>query len=165
MSLVLFLCLTTLCVGLATARIRRISSDAVRGGMTVLATIILLPALLVLGATSAYAANEWRLARFGSQLLEFPLPRSTREVAHVAEVGVLVGNGDHCDFVVTRRLESSLPLDSLKAHFAPLHLRPAIAGGADAGLPLLEIREDSVRHYSVIATDAPYEGIFDVRCY
>jgi len=164
MSLVLFLFLSTLCIGLATAGIRRISSVAMRRSMAVLATIILLPALLVLGATSAYAANEWRLARFGSQLLEFPLPRSTREVARVAEVGVLVGNGNHCDFVVTRRLESSLPLDSLKAHFGSLHLSPAISGGADGGLPLLEIREDSARHYSVIATDAPYEGIFDLRC-
>ena len=31
MSLVIFLCLSTLCVGLATARIRRISSVAMRG--------------------------------------------------------------------------------------------------------------------------------------
>ena len=40
MSLVIFLCLSTLCVGLATARIRRISSVAMRGSMAVLATII-----------------------------------------------------------------------------------------------------------------------------
>jgi len=147
------------------AGVRRISSVALRRTVAAFGAISLVPGLLVLGAASAYGANEWRLARFGEQLIAFPLPGATREVARSAELGVLTGNGDHFHFVVTRVLASALPLDSLQTHFAQLHPRPAISGGAGGGPPRVEVRADSTGHYVVSATDAPYEGIFDPRCF
>jgi len=164
-GLAFFLVSTIIAAALSVAGLRAVRPGRLRGILYLVAGLGALPVLVCLGATSAYAANEWRLARFGAQLLDVPLPRDTRETSRSSAVGVLTGNGDHCDFVVTRRLDSALPIDSLRAHFANVHLRPAIAGGADGGAPEIEIRADSARHFTVTAVDAAYYGIFDLRCF
>ena len=165
MSLAVFLLSAALVITASITSIRREQNAAWRRTLYGCAGILAVPVLVILGTASAYAVNEWRLARFGAQLLNAPLPAHTREVARAADVGVLTGNGDHCDFVVSRALESSLSIDSLEAHFAALVLRPAISGGAGGGLPTIEIQLDSSNHYTVAAIDAPYTGIFDPRCF
>jgi len=164
-GLVFFLVSAIIAAALSVVGLRAVHPGRIRSILYLVAGLGALPVLVCLGATSAYAANEWRLARFGAQLLDAPLPRDTRETSRSSAVGVLTGNGDHCDFVVTRRLDSALPIDSLRAHFANIHLRPAIAGGADGGLPAIDIRVDSVRHFTITATDAAYYGTFDPRCF
>lgn len=165
MSLAVFLLSAALIIAASITSIRRARNAFERRALYGCAGVFAIPVFVILGTASAYAVNEWRLARFGAPFLDAPLPAHTREIARAADVGVLTGNGDHCDFVVTRKLESSLPIDSLEAHFATVVLRPAISGGAGGGLPAVEIQLDSSNHYTVAAIDAPYTGIFDPRCF
>jgi hypothetical protein len=165
LSLAVFLLSAALIAAASISSIRREEDGFRRRALYGCAGILAIPVLAILGSASAYAVNEWRLTRFGTPLLDAPLPVHTREVARTAAVGVLTGNGNHCDFVVSRQLESSLPIDSLEAHFATLPLRPAISGGAGGGLRAIEIHLDSSHYFTVTAIDAPYTGIFDPRCF
>lgn len=93
------------------------------------------------------------------------MPAGAAEVSRRADVGLLTGNGDHCDFIARREIRTTLPLDAVRSHFAPLALRPAIGRGASGGPPVLEIEPQRERLYVVTAVDAAYYGSLDLRCY
>lgn len=129
------------------------------------AVVLALPLLLVLAIVVARVRNDRRLARFAAQLDDFPPPAGARVVHRHAAVGILTGNGDHCDFLARHEITSALPLDSVRSHYERLRLRPAIAGGADGGLPSVSVEPRTGGGYVVTAIDAPYSATFDERCH
>lgn len=128
--------------------------------------VVVLPAL---GLTTAFAMNEWRLARFAAPLWAYPLPPGFREVGRQTDFAP-VAQGNLCEFTATRVIApgsaaAALPLDRVRAHFAPLRLRPAIGdGGGFARWPALEVTSGPSGGIAVTASDAPYPGGFDWRC-
>jgi hypothetical protein len=146
---------------------RRVGRSGMRAAAFAALALLLLPGSIVLGALSSAVVNNFRLARFSAQLFTYPLPPGTQLITRSANVGVLTGNGDHCDFIARVDLGGEASLESLRDHYSGLHLDAAIPGGAGGGLPRIEIVAASggqATGYAVIATDAAYEGVFDVRC-
>lgn len=168
MATLFFLILLGLFTALGVWVRRQLRRSAWRTAALVLLVLLGLPGLYVLAGFSAAAANNLRLSRFASQLKRYPLPEGARVISESRAVGVLTGNGDHCDFVATRRIHSSLSLEQIEAHYAKLDIQPAISGGAGAGLPILEVereRSGTPQTFHIKIVDAPYEGILDPRCH
>ena len=164
MSLSLFLVLAVGAGAAALLAVRRATGGR-RWAAIASVAIGAVPVLMVLGFGSAYVVNNWRLARFSAQLFEYPLPPGAREIARRSEVGLLSGDGDHCDFVATQQLATTLPLAAVRAHYAGLRLRPAIGSddGGGGGLLALQV-EPRAGGVVVTAWDPLYGDIWDVRC-
>lgn len=111
------------------------------------ATLGLIPGCLVLPAASGYVANTFRLAAFADQLHEHPSPPGTRVSAKGSEVGVLTGNGDHCDYIATVVLEPYQPIGraEVERYYSALSSRSAVPGGDrnDVMLEVLAGRRES----------------------
>lgn len=140
-------------------------ATGVRRSLTIVAIAVgTVPVLAVLGFGAAHVVNSWRLARFSAQLFTHPLPPGAREIGRRTELGLLAGDGNHCDFVATQELATTLPIEAVRAHYARLRLRPAI--GAGTGRLEIEVAPHAAGGGVVVVTavDAPYEDIFDLRC-
>jgi hypothetical protein len=133
--------------------------------LALVAAVIAPPLLLLAAVTVAHVRNDQRLARFAAQLDRFPAPAGARVVHRLAAVGILTGNGDHCDFLARHEIASTQPIERIRAHYARLLLRPAIDGGADGGLPDLSVAPRAGGGYVVTAIDAPYGAGLDERCH
>jgi hypothetical protein len=132
------------------------------------AVVLAIPIAAAVWLGCDVAVNEIGARRFAAQLFDHPLPPRTRSIATVARVGVLAGNGNHCDFVAALRVESSLPQPELRAHYEALRLDPAISGGAKGGGPLVVVERTAggdPDEWSIVATDAGYPAGFDLRCH
>jgi hypothetical protein len=140
-----------------------------RGGARIAAyaglAVLALPLTVAAGVLSTSFVNDLRLSKFSAQLFDHPLPPRSRAVASSSEVGILTGNGNHCDFVARLELASELGIDEVRAHYERLRLSPAIPGGADGGLPIVEVLAIRPETYAVEAIDAPYGAGLDIRCH
>jgi len=65
-------------------------------------------------------ANSIRLWFFGQALFEHPLPPQTEELERNSEVGLLVGNSNHCDYLAERVLATRLSRMEIESHFQDL---------------------------------------------
>lgn len=140
-----------------------------------LAALALVPGCLMLPAASGYVASTFRLATFAGPLhRHHPPPPGTRVIAEGAEVGVLTGNGDHCDYIATVVLgaNGSVARADVERYDSRLRLRSAVAGG-DPEQVRLEVlagrREpnvfgDSAPRYVVRFIDVHGPNA-DVRCW
>jgi hypothetical protein len=150
------------------AAARRVRHRLARWALRLAAVVLALPLLLLLAIVLAGVRNDRRLARFAAQLDDYPPPPGARIVHRLAAVGMLTGNGNHCDYLARHELASALPLASVRAHYARLRLHPAIeggAGGAGGGSPDLAVEPREGGGYVVSAIDAPYAAGFDERCH
>lgn len=163
--LVLILLLLLAAVVALFAAARRARQAPARWALRFVAAVVALPLVLVLAVVVARLRNDRRLARFAAQLDDFPPPAGARVVHRLARVGVLTGNGDHCDFLVRQEIASNQPIERVRAHYARLRLRPAVEGGASAGLPDLTVAPRAGGGYVVSAVDAPYAAGLDERCH
>lgn len=83
--------------------------------------------LLLLGALSLVAAycllfqdaiaNDRRLSKIKAQLQTLPLPSGTTQVAFNAAVGLLQGNGNHCDYFVGAAYQSQNSAEDIQKHY------------------------------------------------
>jgi hypothetical protein len=149
MSLILVVILSTGFGWLTLALIQRVRQPEFRRAAVILALLAVIPVLALLGGFSAHVINNWRLDQFAAQLCEYPLPASAIEIGRQAEVGVLAGNGDHCDFVARGEIASQLPLEAVRAHYTGPQLDPAISRGASGGLPAVEVEPREGGRYVV----------------
>lgn len=129
------------------------------------AIVLTLPLLLLLAGWDTMRRNDRRLTEFSEQLFAYPLPPASRILRQTAEVGVLTGNGNHCDYVARLELASSLPPMAVEAHYQGLRLHPAVANGAGGGLPAVTVESQGPGRMAVTATDAPYPAGLDTRCH
>jgi uncharacterized membrane protein YtjA (UPF0391 family) len=130
--------------------------------------LLVLPVLYVLSFFAGHLVNNLRLAKFEDQLFDYPLPEGAEVAGRSSQVGVLLGNGNHCDFVVEQSLRTVLTVEEVRSYYSSFSPRHAIPGGAGAGAPNLQVyrpccAEDEPILVSLV--DAPYEGILDVRCH
>lgn len=67
--------------------------------------------------------NNRQLQQFAANLYNYPLPPHSEIVSQSAEVG-LMGNGNHCDFLVTQTLVTELSQAEIEAYYAGVALPP-----------------------------------------
>lgn len=79
---------------------------------------------MMCGLQMAYEVprNSLRLWFFGKELFEYPLPPQTKELDRKSEVGLLVGNSNHCDYLAERILATELTQEEIKSHFGALKI-------------------------------------------
>jgi hypothetical protein len=77
---------------------------------------------------SDYAANNRALARFARAVRAVPLPPDAIVEDTFTEVGLLQGNGNHCDYFVALRLRAGANATALAAYLRQRAL-PAPGGG------------------------------------
>ena len=106
--------------------------------------------------------NSLRLERFTGQFLSNPPEDSTLSLVQ-AQVGVLTGNGNHCDFIVDIEIASRLSRDEIAAHYAELPVRRAIAG--ESSQILLDVQRVGEGVFMLNVTDAPNGAALDFRCH
>lgn len=164
-ALVLFATSLSAAFGLLVGICRSIPRRGARIAAWVVLAVLALPLTVTAGLLSTAFVNDLRLSKFSAQLFDHPLPPRSRAVASSSEVGILTGNGNHCDFVARLELASDLGIDEVRAHYERLRLSPAIPGGADGGLPIIEVLEIRRETYAVEAIDAPYGAGLDIRCH
>lgn len=149
--------------------------------VSLLLTLVSVPGCLMSPFVAATTVNHFRLADFERLLFEYPVPEGSRVVRTWSEVAVLTGNGDHCDYVATLVLAFERPprLNRLRAHYAPLDLRPAAPSSPHppsltvtrgfGGLYAIYNRAatgDSTAHIAVVeVVDSGYPAGFSLGCF
>ena len=122
---------------------------------------LLVPYSVIVLVASSYVVNNWRLDRFVTQFIDNP-PEGANVTVRNKQVGVLTGNGDHCDYIVDIDVESALGAEAIVTHYRALPVEPAVVG-EDVEL-LLSIETLADGKYRLNATNAPYMSALDFRC-
>ena len=128
---------------------------------TGVAFVLFVPYLLATAAGASHAINSLRLERFAAQFLDNSPANSKVSLAQ-SQVGVLTGNGNHCDFIVDIRIASNLSHDEIAAYYAAFPVRRAVAGESSEVRLVFEEVDDGI--VMLNATDAPNGSALDFRC-
>jgi len=142
-------------------QVKNTSSTGLRILWSGVAIVLFVPYLLATAAGVSHAINSLRLERFAAQFLDSPPASSSASLAQT-QVGVLTGNGNHCDFIVDVEIASDLSRDEIAAHYAELPIRRAIAGESSEVHVVVEKIADGV--FRLNASDAPNGSALDFRC-
>lgn len=111
--------------------------------------------------------NDIRLKQFEAQILAMSQHPSIRVISAQRQVGILTGNGNHCDYVVSLDIETHLSEETVRRHYETLPLSRAVPGQSDGEITVAVFSERSTStpsRYVVEITDAPNETSVDVRC-
>lgn len=119
-----------------------------------------LPLLCVIAGVSSHAINNWRLSVFAEQFLSSPPSGSSVRVLQ-SQVGVLTGNGNHCDFIVSIGFEGPAEPAAVLRHYESLPIQHAIPGSSSE----IQLEITSAQPFQLRATDVPNEPAFDIRCH
>ena len=118
--------------------------------------------------------NEITLRNFARPFLEYPLPSQTVEISNSANWGILTGNGNHCDFEVSRTLRTELSQTEIETYYANVEFPPIVLGeskiapiwGRNGMLGVdvdFDVAQSSLVTVSIF--DGIYEGSFwDLAC-
>ncbi len=108
--------------------------------------------------------NNFLLKEFSNQLFDQQVSDQTIEINKKSEVGILVANGDHCDFRAKRTFESSLKQEEIKEYYQDLYLSSANKKSKmKVELEILESRLNVIS-YRITILDGGYPAGFDIRC-
>jgi len=109
--------------------------------------------------------NDIAIKRLASALFA-ALPAGTQVIpGGASEVGVLRGDGAHCDISVTVRVSWSGSLAELKDRFADARLAHAFPKNAPVRAPSIGVRpEVTAGQFAIEAIDGPYPAGLDWRC-
>ncbi|MCZ7617178.1 MAG: hypothetical protein M5U32_02340 [Myxococcota bacterium] len=119
-----------------------------------------LPLLWVVAGFSSHAINNWRLSAFAEQFLSSPPPGISPNLVR-ADVGVLTGNGNHCDFIVSISFQDPAEANAAIRHYESLAVQHAIPGSSSE----IQLALEGPQASRLTATDAPNEAAFDIRCH
>lgn len=120
--------------------------------------------------------NQATLFIFAQPFFNYPLPPETKEISRDMRVGVLTGNGNHCDFYANRKLETLLSEDEIRKYyrdvtFPSIALHSSIAAISELeGIVGLFIKFDPIdpQNITLELWDYPYKDairMLDVRCH
>jgi hypothetical protein len=116
--------------------------------------------------------NNQRLKAFADNLYNYPLPPKTEVISQRAEVG-LMGNGNHCDFVVEQSLVTKLNREEITSYYEGARL-PVVDKESqlaiDGLIPIgLSFGNDSPGngdiYFKLKIVDVDYPPGFDIRCH
>jgi len=145
---------------LATPLALRLRHPAVIAAVALGLLVSLLPLLWVVAGFSSHAINNWRLSAFAEQFLSSPPPGTSVRLLQ-SEVGVLTGNGNHCDFIVSVSFQGTAEPSAVLRHYESLPVQHAIPGSSSQ----IQVKLAGQQPSRLAATDAPNEPAFDLRCH
>lgn len=94
--------------------------------------IWLLPILFVLFTLFGdRIANDLRLWQIARQLNALPSPSHTIQISSHAAVGLLVGNGNHCDFFAGTVYRSQNSKDAIQRHYKGFQFQNPVTGESE----------------------------------
>jgi len=140
--------------------------------------ILLLPGLFcVLASLPDTLKNNRQLAAFEKNFYGYPLPSETDVIDQQSRI-TLLGNSNHCDFVVEQTLESRLSLQEIEAYYRDVIFPAArsetqtwedsftsgIHPPVRVRVELLGTQEDTTI-VKVSLVDAGYPPGLDIRCH
>ena len=88
-------------------------------------------------------ANSWRLWRMERQLTSLPHPSNSARVRLRSRVGLLCGNGNHCDYFVGELRTIEGPKTAIEDHYRGLHIRNPVTG-TDEGVEILFVENGEI---------------------
>lgn len=126
----------------------------------------------------AIVTNEFQLYKFKTNLYNFALPEQTHVVNRNAFVS-LMGNGNHCDFIVEQTMTTNLSRQEIEQYykklwFPPARSDPQIPDGLDIavqrslvplGLEFLNVTQSGQLLFKISLYDVDYPPGLDFRCH
>lgn len=113
--------------------------------------------------------NNIAMHRFAHNLYEYPLIDDwTKEINRYEKIGLIVGNGNHCDFLVIRTLTSNADKkEEIINYYRDIYL-PAVYSEHGKVKIMISFHEnvspvDGQLYYDLIIFDPGYPAGFDVR--
>jgi len=106
--------------------------------------------------------NNYYLSRFEKQLFDFPLPTGTVTLKKNSKIGVLTGNGNHCDFVASLEIKTDLTVAQIEGLFKNMTIKPAVSGSSTQQGIIVESISSGIKRIEI--WDAPGQSGFDLRC-
>ena len=122
--------------------------------------------ILCCGAVPLNQLKLWRLWR---AYAEVPHPPDSTALQTYAQVGLLDGNGNHCDFIAGEQRRSGLSAGELVAFYAPwpeleLYI-PGVEGSQLASSVVLDTPDWPAGSYAVYRFEWGHSDDFDIRCH
>lgn len=116
--------------------------------------------------------NNQRLQRFANNLYNYPLPPRTTVVKRQADVG-LMGNGNHCDFVVEQGMTSKLSREEIETFYRDVAIIPVDNDSKLARNGFVSVHlsfsnnslESGQTYFTLKVVDIGYPPGFDIRCH
>jgi len=100
-------------------------------------------------------------------LYDYPLPPETEIVDRQAQVAVLTGAGNHCDYLARQILIAKLTREEIEAYYRDV--RPPSVGSGELNYIKLLFDEmslpDGQLRFTIEAYDTNYDAGFDIRCW
>ena len=126
--------------------------------LVILLLPVLLLVLIIIGNT---VLNSFYLWKFEKQLYNYPLPSGAKILKKNSNIGVLMGNGNHCDFIAYVELETSKSILDIEEHYKNMTILPALSNRAQQGFIIEPVSQGVIK---VKIWDAPNSSNFDLRC-
>lgn len=98
--------------------------------------------------TADSVRNSYHLYKMESGLRDMPVPARTQQLDFRSAVGLLVGNGNHCDFFVGAIFQSELSVQEITAHYTGRKFtNPKTGTQEEVSLAILQSTDDLERMY------------------
>jgi hypothetical protein len=97
--------------------------------LAICAIIVFMPFMRI---GSAFIYNQWSMYQFARPFFNYPLPVDTIELERYTLIGVLSGNGNHCDFLAVRILQTTLSEDAFRTYYQNVEFPPVQANSKSA---------------------------------
>jgi hypothetical protein len=133
---------------------------------------------LIIGSCSApYLLHDYALTRVRHAYRQIKHPTSSSGLEALSQVGLLSGNGNHCDYFVGEIRESDDSPDQIRDYYAKFSFPITVEFPNQRGRidPSVDDMFEALRHarakqtkktlYVVYALDGGYEPNFDLRCH
>jgi hypothetical protein len=129
-----------------------------------LTTVCLIVILILFPFIRDVASNNRTLKYFSNNLFDFPLPKMTREIARNSEVGILVANGDHCDFKAKMTLETSLSKEEIISYYNKTMPSAKSQSQVKIDINFHDEKTNNKLVFDIEILDDGYNTGFDLRC-
>lgn len=104
-------------VDAAAVRATRVAGSGWKPVIRAAVVVLILTTIVVVYLRSDYHRHNRFLARLRTSLSSLPLPAQTTKLASVSRVGLLAGNGNHCDYAVAEMHSTKLGRDEILRHY------------------------------------------------
>jgi len=125
--------------------------------------------LLVVGIVIAPSAiHNNKLNKFADNLFNYPLPRETHVLSKNKRVGLLVANGDHCDYEACLIVSTKLNKYEVVSFYRTTSLPAADKDTTDITISVELLKEGDEKEnniFKISILDSGYSPALDLRCY
>jgi hypothetical protein len=142
-------------------------------------TILVLAGSCALPFSIPAAINNYRLDRFKQNLYYYPLPPNTHFIDKQAEVGLLGGDGNHCDYSAELTLVTEQCRQEIERYYADAVFPPARSNQQEVGesmpprvyvpvkpsIEFIGTNSSGKLVYKISILDYGYDAGLDYRCH